>query len=497
MAVLSRALPPAIPAAQPNPAAKPYLCGMEINSFEGFGLNRQLLNAVAEAGYTEPTPIQQKAIPVVLQNHDVLGIAQTGTGKTAAYVLPLLRRLNYAQGMAPRALILAPTRELVLQIAEAIGQFATHTDLRHVALYGGLGPKTQIERLQAGVDIIVATPGRFNDLYRLGEIITKDLKVMVLDEADKMMDMGFMPQIRAILEVIPRKRQNLLFSATFPPRVERLSADFLEAPVRIEVTPQTMTAEMVEQVRFDVPNFRTKINLLNHLLVQPAFERVIVFCRTKATAENIFKFLARKVLDAGNVRVIHANKGQNTRINSMDAFKEGNVRVLVATDVAARGIDVAEVSHVINFDVPLIYEDYVHRIGRTGRANRSGEAITFVTMAEEYHVRKIEAIIRMPIPQRLIPKEVDQPETPFDEQQNMLREIDEQRRRDDPTFKGAFHEKKNVPANAQHRSRTKPGSKPGAGSGGLKKRPTGGGPKPASRSASAGRGGKKTRPGRR
>jgi ATP-dependent RNA helicase RhlE len=470
---------------------------MDINSFADFGLNRQLLNAVAEAGYTEPTPIQQRAIPIVLQNHDVLGIAQTGTGKTAAYVLPLLRRLNYAQGTSARALILAPTRELVLQIAEATGQFATYTDLRHVALYGGLGPKAQIERLQAGVDIIVATPGRFNDLYRLGEIITKDLKVMVLDEADKMMDMGFMPQIRAILEVIPRKRQNLLFSATFPPKVERLSNDFLEAPVRIEVTPQASTADMVAQVRYNVPNFRTKINLLNYLLVQPGFERVIVFCRTKATAENIFKFLARKVLDGGDVRVIHANKGQNTRINSMEAFKEGNVRVLVATDVAARGIDVAGVSHVINFDVPLIYEDYVHRIGRTGRANRSGEAITFVTIAEAYHVEKIESIIRIAIPQQTIPNEVDQSETPFDEQQAMLREIDEQRRREDPTFKGAFHEKKNVPRHTQGRAKTKPGSNPTGRAGVSKKGPASGGSKSASHSASGGRGGKKTKPGRR
>ncbi|WP_041257571.1 DEAD/DEAH box helicase [Fibrella aestuarina] len=478
---------------------------MEITSFEDFALNRQLLNAVADAGYTEPTPIQQKAIPVVLGNHDVLGIAQTGTGKTAAYVLPLLMRIKFAQGTAPRALILAPTRELVMQINEAIGQLAVHTDIRHVAIYGGLGPKTQIERLQAGVDIIVATPGRFNDLYRLGEIVTKDLKVMVLDEADKMMDMGFMPQIRAILEVIPRKRQNLLFSATFPDKVERLSSEFLEAPVRIEVTPQASTAQMVEQVIYDVPNFRTKINLLNYLILQESFQRVIVFTRTKTNAENVYKFLARKVIEAGNVRVIHANKGQNTRINSMEAFKEGNVRVLVATDVAARGIDVAEVSHVINFDVPLIYEDYVHRIGRTGRANHTGEAITFVTMAEEYHVAKIEKIIRMTIPRRPIPNEVEQTETPFDEKQDMLREIDEQRRKEDPTFQGAFHEKKNpLAARATKRpvvgrggaTRAKSGSTSGAGSG-LKKRSTSGGPKSASRSASANRGGKKPRSGRR
>ncbi|UFH55574.1 DEAD/DEAH box helicase [Spirosoma sp. KNUC1025] len=421
---------------------------MDITSFEQFELNRQLLNAIAELGYTEPTPIQQKTIPLSLGNHDVLGIAQTGTGKTAAYLLPLLMKIKYAQGSAPRGLILAPTRELVLQINEAVSELGKYTDLRHLALYGGLGPKTQIETLRKGVDLLVATPGRFMDLYRLGEIVTKDIRTMVLDEADKMMDMGFMPQIRSILEVIPTKRQNLLFSATFGGRVERLSAEFLEAPIKVEVTPQASTAEMVNQVLYEVPNFRTKINMLDYLVSKDAFQRVIIFARTKGTAENIYKFLARKVVESDKIRVIHANKGQNTRINAMDAFKEGNVQILVATDVAARGIDVAQVSHVINFDLPLIYEDYVHRIGRTGRANHTGEAITFLTMAEEYHVQKIERIIRMTIPRKPLPPEVEVVETPFDEQQAMLREIDEQRRKDDPTFLGAFHEKKakNLPS---------------------------------------------------
>lgn len=415
---------------------------MEITSFEQFVLNRQLLNAVADLGYTEPTPIQQKTIPLSLGNHDVLGIAQTGTGKTAAYLLPLLMKIKYAQGHNPRALILAPTRELVMQINEAVSEIGKYTDLRHLALFGGLGPKTQIETLRKGVDLLVATPGRFMDLYRLGEIVTKDIRTMVLDEADKMMDMGFMPQIRSILEVIPSKRQNLLFSATFGARVERLSAEFLEAPIKVEVTPQASTADMVSQVIYEVPNFRTKINLLDYLISKDAFERVIIFARSKGTADNIYKFLARKVVETAKIRVIHANKGQNTRINAMDAFKEGSVQVLVATDVAARGIDVAQVSHVINFDLPLIYEDYVHRIGRTGRANHTGEAITFLTTPEDYHVQKIERIIRMTIPRKPLPPQVEVTETPFDEQQAMLREVDEQRRKEDPTFLGAFHEKK-------------------------------------------------------
>jgi ATP-dependent RNA helicase RhlE len=413
-------------------------------TFDDFNLNRQLLNAIADAGYEVPSPIQEQAIPLVLQGHDILGIAQTGTGKTAAYVLPLLMRIKYAQGQHPRALILAPTRELVMQIDAAIGELGKYTDLRHVALYGGLGPKSQIQALQKGVDIVVATPGRFMDLYLRGEIVVKQLSTLILDEADKMMDMGFMPQINRILEVIPRKRQNLLFSATFPPKVERLSENFLEAPIRVEVTPQATTAERVTQIIYEVPNFRTKINLLEHLVQNTeVFQRAMVFVRSKENAENIYKFLKRKVVAEDEVRVIHANKGQNSRINAMEAFKDGKVRILIATDVAARGIDVTQVSHVVNFDVPLIYEDYVHRIGRTGRANQEGNAITFVTIADEYHIAKIEKIIRMTVARVSLPEVVEVSETPFEEKQALLREIDDQKRKEDPNFKGAFHEKKN------------------------------------------------------
>ncbi|MBA4850961.1 DEAD/DEAH box helicase [Emticicia sp. BO119] len=413
------------------------------NSFEKFELNRQLLNAIADSGYTEPTPIQEKAIPLILKGHDVLGIAQTGTGKTAAYLLPILMKIKYAQGTMPRCIIFAPTRELVIQIDKAIAELARYTDLRHTAIYGGLGPKTQIETIQKGIDIIVATPGRFMDLYLREEIAVKDLKIMVLDEADKMMDMGFMPQIRKILEVIPRKRQNLLFSATFPDKVERLSEEFLEFPTRIEVTPQATTAETVKQRMFEVPNTQTKINLLKYLFEKEGVKKAIVFTRSKEVADFVYNSMVQKIVPFSKIRVIHANKGQNTRINSMEAFREGDVNVLVATDVAARGIDIQQVSHVINFDVPLIYEDYVHRIGRTGRANQVGEAVTFLTIAEEYHIKKIERIIRMEIPREQIPIEVEIADTPFEENQTYLREVDDQRKKEDPTFKGAFHEKKN------------------------------------------------------
>lgn len=413
------------------------------NNFEQFKLNRQLLNAIEEAGYTEPTPIQKQAIPLALSGQDILGIAQTGTGKTAAYTLPLLMRIKYAQGEHARALIMAPTRELAMQISEAITQLSKYTDIRTVVLFGGVGAKSQIEAIRKGVDIIVATPGRFMDLYFQEEVIVKHINVMILDEADKMMDMGFMPQIRKLLEIIPTKRQNMLFSATFSDKVERLSFEFLEFPTRIEVTPQATTAEMVTQSLYELPNFRTKINLLTHLLQdREAFNRVLIFTRSREVAGLVHQNLLNVVVREDELKVIHANKGQNTRTNAMEAFKEGSVRVMVATDVVARGIDITDVSHVINFDVPLIYEDYVHRIGRTGRANRIGQAITFMTMADEYHIQKIEKMIRMEIPRKELPEDLEIAATPVTERQDMLREIDNQKRKEDPTFLGAFHEKK-------------------------------------------------------
>ncbi|WP_461452411.1 DEAD/DEAH box helicase [Mucilaginibacter sp.] len=412
--------------------------------FEDFNFNRQILNAIADAGYTEATPIQQKAIPPIMNGQDVMGIAQTGTGKTAAYMLPIIMRLKYAQGDSARAIIIAPTRELAIQIEENAKQFAVYTDLRIVSVYGGLGPKTQIENINKGVDIIVGTPGRFMDIYLAGHIVTKTLQVLVLDEADKMMDMGFMPQINRILEVVPVKRQNLLFSATMSDKIHQLSNNFLEFPTIIEVTPQATPAQTVNQVLYHVPNVKTKINLLKNLLDQPDdIKKLIVFCKTRAAAEDVYKFLLRKFGEK-EVKVLHANKGQNTRINSINSFKNDEVKILVATDVASRGIDVSDVSHVINFDVPVVIEDYVHRIGRTGRAFQSGEAITFSTPSEEYYLQKIEKLIRQTIPVSPIPPDVFIEETPYEERQDQAREIDMQKRKEDPDFKGAFHEKKTL-----------------------------------------------------
>lgn len=413
---------------------------VEIQNFEDLKLNRQVLNAIEELGFSKPTEIQQKAIPIALAGHDLLGIAQTGTGKTLAFVSPLIMKVKYAQGEHPRALILAPTRELVIQIALNFSELSKYTDLRVVTLYGGIGPKQQLEELEQGADVVISTPGRFLDLYKKGGVYPRGIKTLILDEADKMMDMGFMPQIRNILEIIPSKRQNMLFSATMHDKVVTLTEEFLEFPERIEVAPQATVAETIDQVLYEVPNFKTKLNLLSHFLGDASFERVIVFVKTKTNADNISHYLDRKSM--GPVRVIHANKGQNSRINAVEEFKQGHIRVLVSTDVTARGMDVSMVSHVINFDVPLIYEDYVHRVGRTGRAEQEGMAITFANPLEMNSIPIIEKLIGEEIPKKSIPKSVIVEKTPFVEQQEMNRALDNIRKKADPDFKGAFHEKK-------------------------------------------------------
>jgi ATP-dependent RNA helicase RhlE len=413
----------------------------QLESWRNLKLNKQLLTAVEEIGFSEPTDVQLKAIPLILGGQAVIGIAQTGTGKTAAYMLPLLLKVRYQQGNDPRALILVPTKELVVQVTAQGTQLSRHTDIRIAGIYGGVGAQSQIAEIRKGVDILVATPGRFMEIYLRNELPVKQIKTLVLDEADRMMDMGFMPQLRKVFEVIPPKRQNLLFSATFHPKVEQLSQEFLEFPVKIEVTPQSTPASKVEQEMYHVPNLRTKINFVEMLLNnRDEFKRVMIFARTKQNADSVFKYIDRKKL--GPVRVVHSNKGQNSRINAVSEFREGKLRVLVSTDVAARGIDVTGVSHVINFDVPVVYEDYVHRIGRTGRAFAEGKAITLVTKAEEYHIGRIEKIIREKIPLRDLPAGVVIEDTTSDEGQDMARAIDAQKKRADPEFQGAFHEKK-------------------------------------------------------
>ncbi len=408
------------------------------SAWSAFGLNKQLLNGIADAAFEAPTEVQARVFPLIRGGQEVVGIAPTGTGKTAAYLLPLLQKLGYAKAEIARALILAPTKELVIQIAAHATVLAKYTGLRIIPLYGGIGPRDQIAALRTGVDIIVATPGRFMELYQKKEIEVKQLLTLVLDEADRMLDMGFMPQLRRLFEVIPQRRQNLLFSATFSDKVAELSEEFIEFPVRVEVAPPATVTRQVDHELYKIPNLKTKINFLEYLLNQSdVFTRVMIFARTKEVADNVGHFVERKSL--GPVRVIHSNKGQNSRINAVNEFRSGTLRVLVATDVAARGLDISDVSHVINFDVPGRSEDYVHRIGRTGRAFRVGQAITFVNPAEEFFIQKIESLIREKIPVRQLPATIAIAETLFEESQEMAREIDRQRKLEDPDFKGAFH----------------------------------------------------------
>ena len=410
-------------------------------TFEDLKISKSILKAIEELGFTEATPIQEKAIPMIRSGADVLGIAQTGTGKTAAYLIPVIMKLVKAEGNDPRAIILAPTRELAIQVGEDLRDLTRFTNLRAATVYGGIGWTKHAELIKPGVDILVATPGRLWDLYRAEAVSLKKVKTLIIDEADRMLDMGFIPQIRNFLEVLPVKRQNLLFSATFNEKVETMSHEFLDFPERVEVAPSATPAELIDQYYYSVPNFQTKLNLINYLLRdEEIYSRVIVFVGTKENAEMVFKIIKRR--SEGEKRILHSNKGQSTRLNAINAFKSGIVRVLITTDISSRGIDVESVSHVINFDLPQNHEDYVHRIGRTARANNTGTAISLINPAEELNLRKIEDLIRMKVQRLELPDDLEIMATKKEESQDQLREIDRQKRAADPTFKGAFHEKK-------------------------------------------------------
>lgn len=410
-------------------------------SFEDLKISKAILKALDEIGFVEPTPIQRKAIPKINSGVNVVGIAQTGTGKTAAYLLPLFTKLKKAEGADPRVLILVPTRELSIQVGDDVQELTSYSDLRHAAVFGGIGWTKHAELVTPGVDILVATPGRLWDLYRAGALSLKKIKYLVIDEADRMLDMGFLPQLKQLQEILPRRRQNLLFSATFPETVEKMAEEFLDHFEKVGVAPSATPVDLVTQKVYRVPNYRTKLNLIQHLLKdEKTFSRVIIFVKTKEHAEGVFKVIKRKA--EGEKRILHSNKGQNTRINAIQAFKAGEVRILISTDVSARGLDASLVSHVINFDIPNNYDDYIHRIGRTARAGNKGDAVTLITPADEWHLKKIEELIRMEIFVEEIPSEVEIVETDFDEKQRQLREIDRQRKIDDPTYQGAFHEKK-------------------------------------------------------
>lgn len=378
--------------------------------FEGLGLTPGLSIGVAGLGYRSPTPIQERAIPLVLNGYDVVAAAQTGTGKTAAFLLPVLQRLAFVGHAAPgrvRALVLVPTRELAEQVGQSAQAYSGELALNCVAVFGGVKVEPQRVKLAEGVDLLVATPGRLLDLATQGAVVFDDLEVWVLDEADRMLDMGFIPDIRRIAGMLPKNRQTLMFSATYAPEIERLAARYLDAPQRIEVSPRNSAADRVQQRAYLVARPQ-KVELLVHLLNEGRWHQVLVFTRTKHGANR----LATRLKKSGfEVAPIHGNKSQNARRKAFDDFRNGKLQVLVATDIAARGLDIENLPHVVNFDLPEVPEDYVHRIGRTGRAGETGEAHSLVTAEDTQRWRAIERVLRTRVnPTRVDGFDVDAPE---------------------------------------------------------------------------------------
>lgn len=368
--------------------------------FEQLGLIEPILKALKREGYTEPTPIQQQAIPVVLEGKDILGLAQTGTGKTAAFAIPMLqlfyKEQNQTRGYRHiRSLILTPTRELAVQISESFASYGRYTGIKHEVIFGGVSQHAQTIALRNGTDILIATPGRLLDLMNQGYIHLDHLEMFVLDEADRMLDMGFIHDVKKLIRQLPRQKQTLLFSATMPPQIAELAASLLQSPVRVEVAPVSSTAEKIEQSVYFVDK-KQKQSLLVHLLNEKDIRRTLVFTRTKHGADRIAKDLKKASIAAD---AIHGNKSQAARQNALNNFKRGKLKVLVATDIAARGIDVDALEHVINFDLPDVAETYVHRIGRTGRAGASGMAFSFCDGREEMsNLKSINKLIGQKIP---------------------------------------------------------------------------------------------------
>ena len=374
-------------------AARPL---RSIDLFDDFSLSPSLLKAVEALGYTEPTPIQQRAIPVVLQGRDLMAAAQTGTGKTAAFALPLLERLlqNPAHQRSPRALILVPTRELAAQVSDACRVLARHLPIRGVLIYGGVSAKPQLDSLSRGVDLVIATPGRLLDHLQSRAVDLSKIEMLVLDEADRMLDMGFIRAIRRIIAALPAQRQSLMFSATFSDEIRILAKSLLRNPVTIDVSPRNAPPELVDHSVYHVDT-SAKHPLLTRLIVDGDVQQMLVFTRTKHGANRLAERLVR---DGLSCAAIHGNKSQGARTRALDDFKQGRIRVLVATDIAARGLDITELPHVVNFELPHVPEDYVHRIGRTGRAGLRGRAVSLVSREERERLRAIEKLLGRPIP---------------------------------------------------------------------------------------------------
>ena len=378
---------------------------MNKSTFADLNLSTPLFNALNDQGITHPTPIQERAFSAMMAGNDVVGIAQTGTGKTIAYLLPCLRLWKFSKDKLPQTLILVPTRELVVQVVEEINKLTTYMNIVAVGVYGGANIRTQKDAIYKGLDILVATPGRLLDLALDGTLKTKTIKRLVIDEVDEMLSLGFRPQLERIFDVLPPKRQNLMFSATLSDEVDALITNYFRTPLRIEAAPTGSPLENINQVAYQVPNHNTKLNLLNHILGLEGMERVLLFAGSRKLADKLYEHLESEF--PGEAGVIHSNKAQNTRFRAVENFAEGKQRILIATDILSRGIDITGVSHVINFDVPDVMENYIHRIGRTGRAESKGDSITFIREKDAEMISQIEEYMNMEIPRKPFPDEVE------------------------------------------------------------------------------------------
>ena len=371
-------------------------------TFSDLNLNAPLLNALSDLGYTTPTTIQRKVFSVMMSGLDVCGIAQTGTGKTFSYLLPALRQWKFSKDKSPQIMIIVPTRELVAQVVEAVEKLTTYMSLVCVGVYGGVNINPQKAAVENGVDVLVATPGRLFDIIMSGSLKTRNIKKLVIDEVDEMLNLGFRTQLKNILDLLPARRQNLMFSATITEDVELLMDTYFNNPVRVEAAPTGTPLENIIQAGYEVPNFYTKVNLLQLLLTTDTdMTKVLVFAATKSLADDLYQQLEPEFPE--RVGVIHSNKEQNHRFNTVKQFQEGNYRFIIATDIIARGLDIAGVSHVINFDTPEVPENYIHRIGRTGRYDKKGIAITFITPKEKEAQARIESLMNYQIPITALP----------------------------------------------------------------------------------------------
>ncbi|NRA11159.1 MAG: DEAD/DEAH box helicase [Crocinitomicaceae bacterium] len=412
-----------------------------MSSFEDFRLRKQLKNAIDDLGFVTPTPIQQQSFSVVLSGRDVLGIAQTGTGKTLGYMLPMLEELQFSKQLNPRILVLVPTRELVLQVIEEIENFTKYMTVRTMGIYGGVNIKTQSAKLLDGADVVVATPGRLYDLILNQSLVVKGIKKLVIDEVDVMLDLGFRRQITNILELLPERRQNIMFSATMTDHVDALIDDFFVAPVKISIAVSGTPLDNISQQCYPVENFYTKVNLLKHLISdREVFGKVLVFVSNKKSADRLFNAIEP---DFGQEScIIHSNKSQNYRIRSIEDFDAGVNRILVSTDIMSRGLDLDQITHVINFDTPGFPENYMHRIGRTGRAEKEGKTILFFTEKEVSSKESIEALMDYKIPQLDFPNEVEVSSELTPDEQPEDYSLNEDRNTKKVEMAPGFHEKK-------------------------------------------------------